>query len=141
MRYSNWESRLALHIDTIRNKPFCWGDHDCALMAADCALAITGTDFAAEFRGKYSTEQEAYDLIQQYAGGGLMALAEKIATEFNLLEVKKSFAQRGDIVLAEDDGRNTLGVINLSGRGVLLPSVDGMVTRSLECVKRAWRID
>jgi hypothetical protein len=141
MRYSDWEARLAQHIDTIRNKPFRWGEHDCALMAADCAMVICGKDFAADFRGKYTTEEEAYALILEYAGGGLNEMADKIADGFSLFEIGKNFAQRGDIVLCEDDGRDTLGIVSLSGRGILLPSKDGMVMRSIDCVKRAWRVE
>ena len=53
-RLPDWRARLEAYLDSIEGRPFAWGDLDCALFAADCVLAMTGVDFANDFRGKYT---------------------------------------------------------------------------------------
>jgi hypothetical protein len=42
---------------------FKWGILDCCLFSADIILEKYGFDLAKDFRGKYSSEEEAYNLI------------------------------------------------------------------------------
>lgn len=141
MRFSDWETRLEAHLTSVWNNDFQWGVHDCALFAAGCIEAITGQDVATQFRGTYATEDDAYEVIQTFAGAGLHALAEKIADTFKFVEVEANFAQRGDAALCEETERNVLGVIDFSGRSVMIAGIKGVVKRPLSCIKRAWRIE
>ena len=43
---------LNQHIDAARGKPFKRGSHDCCMWAADVVVALTGIDYAEDFRGR-----------------------------------------------------------------------------------------
>jgi len=141
MRYSDWQTRLSEFITSVSDRPFEWGHHDCALFAADCVLATTGTDPAVAFRGAYQDRAGAYAALMEYAGGGLAELAEKIAIELRFPENQKGFEQRGDIALCDQTGEDTLGVIDFSGKCVMIAGEHGIVRHPLTCVKRSWRVE
>jgi len=52
-------------LDKYEKLPFNWGQHDCCLFSANVVLEATGIDYAKEFRGKYSTKEEAFDVIKK----------------------------------------------------------------------------
>ncbi|HEY1844473.1 MAG TPA: hypothetical protein VGH05_06385, partial [Buttiauxella sp.] len=56
MRYPDWQRQLVNTLQAAKQRPFLWGEHDCALFAADCVKAMCGEDFASAYRGTYSTE-------------------------------------------------------------------------------------
>jgi hypothetical protein len=95
-RLPDWEPRLAAYLESVRDREFVWGEHDCALHAANAVLAITGEDFAAPFRGKYSTGAGSVRALKRYGAGTLEATFDAA-----LPEIGNSFAQRGDIVLRD----------------------------------------
>jgi hypothetical protein len=66
IRHLDWSSRLLRYITTATSKTFKWGEFDCALNAADSTLAITGVDLVPQFRGQYSNEEEAFELLRQH---------------------------------------------------------------------------
>ena len=121
---------------------FAWGTNDCALFAADAVEAITGVDIAEDFRGKYNTEQEAFDLIESLVGGSTVAdAASYCATKHDLVEYEYPLmAKRGDLVVVEDAGRLIAGVIHLSGRHVVVVGEGGLKRVDLTAIKRAWAI-
>ena len=41
-RLPGWEHSLAKAIDAARDRPFCWGQHDCAIWAFDLRRELTG---------------------------------------------------------------------------------------------------
>lgn len=131
MRLENWPSLLAIFLTERANTPFTWGQSDCCLFAADAAQAITGTDFAADYRGKYDDARGALAFVE--AAGGLASLVP-------FETVAPSYAQRGDIVLVENvDGRDCLAVhcgSRIAGQGP-----DGIAWLPLEAVKQAWRTE
>ena len=58
---------------------FAWGTNDCCLFVCDVILAMTGTDLGEDYRGEYSTAEEAAALISEATGGGgVEELAEQI---------------------------------------------------------------
>jgi len=111
------------------------------MFAVGCIQVVTGKDTAAFFRGKYADEQTAYSLIRQFAGGGLVEMVEKATAEFGFAEVGKNFAQRADLVLYNNDGHDTLGVMDFSGRFVMIAGKAGVIKLPPENIKRAWRIE
>lgn len=141
MRYSDWQSRLADHFSAAKEKPFTWGMHDCALFACDSILAITGKDGAAAFRGRYDDKVGAYRALRDFAGGGLEATAEKICAELGFIENMRNFHQRGDVALCDQGGEDTLGIIDLTGRYVIIAAEQGIMQQSIDCVKRSWRVE
>ncbi len=59
---------------------FCWGGQggdDCLMFCASWIEFVTGEDPVADFRGTYSTEDEAHALVVSH--GGMLALVDKMA--------------------------------------------------------------
>jgi hypothetical protein len=123
-------------------EPFAWGKNDCALFAADGILAITGTDIASDFRGKYSDERSAFAAIKSIAGGTTVAdAAAYCAGKHGLAELKfPLMAQRGDLVVFENGPNLIAGLVHLNGRHVISVSESGLVRFMITDVKRAWRV-
>src|SRR5437016_3082153 len=102
-RVKNWESKLEETLDWAQLRTFDWGRWDCCLFAADCVLAITGVDIAADFRGKYSSEQSAYELIGLPESRTLSDFVAQQMPRYDAPEVMPNFAQRGDLVLVTNN--------------------------------------
>jgi len=135
-----WNTLLAEFIHSRLLSPFVWGQNDCCLFACDAVLAMTGTDLAANFRGKYNDQASAYQLIKSYAGAGLAEFADKVATENGIAEVGLNFATGGDVVLVNGDQGDTLGFVELNGREVLATGPQGLMRVAKTNWKKAWRI-
>lgn len=95
----NWPERMNDYFRSIIQAQFVWGKTDCCLMAADCVAAMTGEDFAADFRGKYSDPVTAYLALQKFANGGILATMAVLAQRHGWTDVEPLRAQRGDIVM------------------------------------------
>lgn len=135
-RWPNWPETLAELVEQRAETAFRWGEHDCALLAADAVLAMTGTDPAGALRGAYSTEAEADALIAQY--GGLEALAATLAAEVGLGDCAPAFAQRGDVALVTQGNMRALGVV--VGDSVAVPAAQGLAFLPLDAIQRAWSV-
>ena len=121
MRRNDWPERLAAFVDARRRAAFRWGTNDCCIFAADWVLEATGVDPAAHWRG-YASEAEAQAIIDA-AGGlrGLVSLPERATTRL---------AQRGDVVLAEHEGRQLFGVV-IGGGWYAAPGLRGLEFRPM----------
>ena len=75
-RLPEWSSLLRRYMMEATKKEFSWGSFDCAMNAADSVLCITGVDLAAQFRGTYSTEEEAYEVLRSHGYADMLAVAE-----------------------------------------------------------------
>jgi hypothetical protein len=147
-RKEHWDTRAFHDFLQARAKlPFAWGTNDCALFAADAVLAITGTDIAADFRGKYTDEASAFALIKTVTARGtdpataVGDAAEWCANHAGLIErVYPLMAQRGDLVVMENGGQTIAGVIHLNGRHAISVSEAGLVRLSIRSVTRAWAV-
>ena len=147
-RQENWDTRGFHEFLLARAKmPFAWGSNDCALFAADAVLAITGTDIAGDFRGKYTDEAGAFALIASVTGKGTDPAAAVgdaaawCAEKAGLVELKQVLmAQRGDLVVIPDAGRLIAGVVHLSGRHVVSVGEAGLKRLPIMDVVRAWRV-
>lgn len=136
-RVANWISLLPAHTGHSRKRGFAWGTRDCALAACDAIKALTGIDPAENFRGKYSTPEEAAQLI----GSDLGAFAARIAAQYGMQEVPPQFARRGDVVFV-DNGRpeGGLGIVDLTGARAACASQNGSLLVPMRRWKRAWRV-
>jgi len=100
MRFPDWTSRLHETIKAASERPFSWGENDCCMFVADCCVATCGTDPAADYRGRYSTEVGAKRVLSKGHGG----LDSALDSCFQRIE--PAFAQRGDVCLHETpDGK------------------------------------
>jgi len=57
MRKKDWSEKLVSYLLDNLDAPFEWGTFDCCLFAANAVREMTGKDFAAPFRDKYTTEK------------------------------------------------------------------------------------
>lgn len=127
MRPAGWPRMLSEYVigaqERYKRDGFAWGTFDCCTFTAAWVEMMTGEDKLAEFRGKYSTREEAFAL----AGGDLKAALERKLGP----SVPMAHAQRGDVVLFGD----AVGLAFTSGRMYALFLGDGGFTmyRAEEC--------
>lgn len=93
-RLPDWEARLHDYLDAHAGAVFVWGKLDCALFAAGAVAAQTGVDFAAPFRGRYSTAIGSARALTRFGEGTLQAT---IAARFSSMPI--GYARRGDLVM------------------------------------------
>ena len=130
-RKPDWQTCLAQYLSDEARRPFVYGASDCALFAAGAIEAMTGTDTADEWRGKYTTLK-----------GGLRALRRSGHTDH--IAAAASFMpdgerpRVGDIAVVATAEEPSLGVIQ--GAWVYVRTMDGIgfvsvseVTRVLRC--------
>jgi len=131
-RFPDWQSRLDVCIRERRRRAFRWGRQDCALFAADCALATTGVDLAAGERG-YDSEFGAGRVLASYGSVDALATAKlgpPIATPL--------LARTGDVGAVVTPGGRSLAVC--TGQHWLVPGELGLLTLPLRSAERAWRV-
>lgn len=92
-RYPDWERRLSEFLQTNSERPFVWGQWDCILMAASCVNAMTGVDVAARYRGQYSNQTGAREMLRELGEGTLLRTVNAV-----FQPKKVSRVQRGDLV-------------------------------------------
>lgn len=129
-KLTNWPQLLAETIQAAKQRPFLWGETDCCLFAADCALAQTGRDPAASYRGRYKTALGASRLIK--TAGGLTAILDS-----QYARIDPRLAQRGDLALFDGPYGETVGVVFA---GIWAPTEQG-VSMIDTAPKLMWRVD
>jgi hypothetical protein len=134
MRLHDWPERLSKTIAAARGTPGGWGTHDCCTFGADCILAVTGVDVAADWRGKYDSERAGLKLA------GVRTLPELAARFFQ--EVHPVFAHRGDVGVAP------VGELRRGEKALMLVVFDGAFVRGptglqypRNLATRAWRVE
>lgn len=102
---------------------------------------MTGQDMAAWFRGRYATRKAAMALVRERAGrGGVKAVAEYAAVEFEMPLVPIALARRGDMVLLRKGTEATLGIVSLTGMDVMCAGSKGIVRVAFDHATAAWRV-
>lgn len=133
MRRPGWEVALEAAVEAARNRPFSWGDHDCATWAADVRRALTGDDAAAAWRGRYRTARGASVVMASLGWATLVDAATAIlGAPLNSV----GLAGRGDIVTDGESG--ALGVC--LGRMSAYATTDGLTFRPTLDAAMAWRV-
>lgn len=133
-RFEDWPQRLAAAIEAARGRPFCWGAHDCALFAAEVVQALTGIDFAAEFRGRYASKAEAVGLLGER--GGLEAVVTAV---LGTPRPSPILAQRGDVVMVVTDEGHALGICN-GAHAACAGREGGLVFKPMPEWRLAWEV-
>jgi hypothetical protein len=110
---------LQQYLDSVRNVPFAWGEHDCALLAAKHVDAVHGTSFVARIKQYGCKSARDYRRMQR-AGATLKALA--IA---QMGPPREDAIKRGDVVLVRAR-QQTLGLavpplVLVAGESGLMP--------------------
>lgn len=133
MRVQNWELLLQDQIDAARERPFEWGQHDCATWAFEVRRVLTsGPDIAAKWRGRYTTALGCKRQLSRlgYASmeeGGRDLLGDPLSAPL--------MAQRGDLVIGGPD--QSFGVC--VGATCAFLAEDGLEFLPLSECLFAWR--
>lgn len=133
IRRSTWEADLAAYIASVRDRPFEWGAHDCALFAAGAVIAITGDDPIPEYRGKYTTEIGSAKALKRFGAGTLDATLDRLFPP-----VPRAMAQRGDLVWHDD----SVGVV-MGGHALFVGREgehEGLVKVERALWEKGWRV-
>jgi len=104
VKFADWDKRLTEVITGYESCEFVWGEKDCCMFAADVVSSITGTDYASEFRGKYTDEEGAAALLEE-KGGLESVMDSKFKKHSNI-----NMTMRGDVVCYETETGLALGI-------------------------------
>ncbi len=132
-RVEHWPQILSDFIESA-DRPFCWGSWDCGLLAADCVLAMTGVDIAAEFRGRYTTARGARRVMR----GDMAEMMARVSKTYGMPEINPAMAQRGDMVMVDTPLGDALGIC--VGARVACTGPDGLVYVPSSTARCAWKV-
>lgn len=138
-RVETWPDLLIAYVEERRNVPFSWGSNDCCLFAADWVLRATNVDPAQSIRGTYDSALSAARVLDSL--GGIVGVVRSLAEPLGAEPVALGFAKRGDLIVAEIEGKDSLGVV-VGGGAVAFVGESGLVflpKRSLPN-PRCWAI-
>lgn len=140
-RRLDWQSAFAAFLRSHEHSEFRLGTLDCCLFPADGVLALTGVDLAAGFRGRYRTPFGALRCLRAASEIATVACAmEQAAKSHGMPEIAPAFAQRGDLVLVEREGEQSLGLVALDARRIAVIGDHGFVYLPRRRASRAWRV-
>lgn len=132
-RLPDWRSRLTYYLSEVSHRPFQPGQHDCALFFAGAVQAMTGEDYAAPYRGRYTTLRGGLRILRKDGFADHIALAAH-----HLPEIAPAFAWPGDGMVVDTDDGPALGVCQ--GRAVYLLGPNGGGLTSILSARRAFRV-
>lgn len=120
------------------DKPFKWGTHDCAMLAFDAVLMLTGHDPARDLRGKWADAKGAMRTLQAHGGWAAVA-AQRFGPE-----VAPADAEPGDVLLIDprsctEDMAGCGALAVRWGEGGVAQGPDGLLAVPLSAATRAWR--
>lgn len=132
-RRPDWRARLIAYLARAAREPFAEGRHDCALFLAGGVEAMTGVDYAAPYRGRYTTTRGGLRLLRRAGFADHVALAAR-----HLPECPPAFAAEGDGAAVETPEGPALGIVQ--GEGVYVPGPAGLAVVPLTTAARAFRV-
>lgn len=133
MRLADWRTRLTLYLAERARQPFAPGSHDCALFAAGAVEAITGTDPAAPYRGRYTTERGGLRVLRRDGYADHVALAAA-----TLPERVTGRAAPGDLAVVDGPAGPALGVVQ--GAAIYVLSPRGLSLVPLAAANRIFEV-
>lgn len=104
MKHEHWVDFLFATIEKVTTESFAYGKNDCCLFSARVVDAMTGTEYAKKLAEMYHDERSALAYINSF-GSIQEAVKDWLGDTTNL-----AFVQRGDVVLFNNEGRETLGI-------------------------------
>lgn len=129
-RRPDWRPRLVAYLEEVRQRPFAYGSHDCALFVAGAVEAMTGFDAAAGFRNQYGSLKAGLRLI---ATGDHVSLVGRL-----LEEIPPAFAQVGDVAVIGLVGIPALGLFE--GETILVLRDEGLGRMPRAAATQAFRV-
>ncbi len=143
MRVANWDIKLAEYVNSLRDYPFVWGEHDCFTFINKSVEIMRGQGFADDCLGDYTTPKSA---LLHYRRK-LMHLEYDTIVDMlddRLERFKGRFPSRGSIVGRPVD--QTIGVLPVA-LGVVVSDLgaflcdDGMILWTLDENDLFWSVD
>lgn len=128
MRREDWPERLFEYLDAQRDVPFSWATHSCAGFAAGAVEAMTGE---AVDLPTVTSARAAAELL------AVRSLRDRVGDAFGP-EIMPAFARRGDLVLVEIDGRESVAMC--IGSDAAGPGPSGLVLVPMSSAIAAWRV-
>jgi hypothetical protein len=106
MRLAEWSHNLEDLIDSLRDKPFAWGENDCLNFANKAHLAMTGKLLAPDWSGDYTTafgaKRHYLSLLKAQGFTDIQAAIDK-----RLLRIQVKLPPRGSLVGRASDNQVT----------------------------------
>lgn len=133
MRQKHWQSRLTAYLAASARKEFVEGQHDCALFAAGAVAAVTGHDYAAAYRGRYTTTRGGIRVLRKAGFADHVALASS-----HLAEKPVARANPGDLAVIKVEDGPALGVVQ--GEGIFVLRPNGMALVPLTAAYMAFEV-
>jgi hypothetical protein len=136
LRQNGWRVRLAAALDATGEQPHQWGSHDCFLsLAGGVVEAITSADIVAPYRGRYSSREEALNVLRSEGCNGLDELIETI-----LPPIGRGDARLGDLAFVPDGSElgGFLGVFG--GERIVCLGLAGKTTLPRTAATRAFMV-
>lgn len=131
---SRRRAALAAFLRKVARTPYEPGRNDCALFAAGAVDAMTWVDYAAPYRGRYTTLAGGIRILRRDGYADHIDLAAA-----HLREIEPARAKAGDIaVVPGDENLQALGVVQGEVVYVLTPTGVGLVSR-ME-IQRAFEV-
>lgn len=90
-------SAVLTAMDEASSRPMQWGIDDCGTWVAGPLRAVLGYDIAADFRGRYTTREQANAL---FGKTGLLGALRRVGRRHRWRQVKPCDANVGDVGLA-----------------------------------------
>ncbi len=132
-RRDDWPERLAYFLAEARGRPFAWGSWDCCLFVVEAIRAMTGIDLGERYRGTYSDEAGAVEILAR--DGGVVGIATAM---LGAPLPTPLLAKRGDVVAVETRGGTALGVV--AGKAAMLLTPECLAGVSVSAAIRGWSV-
>ncbi|QYK42872.1 MAG: hypothetical protein KF887_07150 [Paracoccaceae bacterium] len=132
-RLPDWRSRLGTYVAGAAATRYRPGRHDCALFAAGAVAAMTGSDPAAPWRGRYTTLRGGFRVLRRAGYRDHLALVTA-----TLAPCPPSFARAGDLAAVPGEAGLALGVVQ--GERIYVLRETGLATVDLLQAVAAWRV-
>ncbi len=105
-RFPDWRARLQDYLQKVSRTPFEDGVNDCALFLAGGVEAMTGKDYAAPYRGRYTTIRGGMRILKRAGFEDHIDLALH-----HLKEKPVAFANVGDGAVVVNGNEPALGIV------------------------------
>lgn len=141
MRVDGWQRALNAYLleaqEKYKREGFSYAGLHCVTFCADWVQVLTGTDPLADYRGQYSTEEEARALLESRDGSLLQALTNRFGEPVHPMK-----AQRGDIAYARFGEQECCGILFTSGSRMvaLFLGEGGFALHRAKDVQNAFRV-
>lgn len=134
-RREDWESRLYAVVESVKDRPYQLGVHDCLRFACDAIESMTGVDYWPQFAGLYGDHRAAMRLIRKHG----RTFADAVSGVLGRQPQPVLLSQRGDLLLYRDT-QDHLGVCLGATVAVLGPSGLAQVPITHAGLRASWRV-